>query len=423
MSKEPDRSPNSLVDELMSKLEFMTSGGPMVNLRALELELPQQSFATRQAYPFPRGELPRYLGAELKAYLRVEPLPQSVEELRQVLVHNVPLAWQSFLAGLDEDFHPPVEMPFPSDLVAGISQRDINDLHLAANIEAAPLGFDASDPLCYGWVAMQYFAVNLACAWPAGAGSPPLDLCGLPSDTGHRCLPAESVAAINRLLTSCSDDIRTPALFFLCSYAALMESSWEAIKDNRDKADDDLIRSIAWAHRMQDTIRDLLVEPDPNPTTMMRAHRARRLLAAPSSYLRLAVTREVNELLQIDLKHESLQQLLSCKFDESLGELVSTRRESLEYLLVRVDEIIDQAKQNAAEQKEVLASHGIVQRSRTLNVVRACALAIREVLSEGSVKGRGKPRKPVLQLLATWGVSSISDDSFDQLIRQVEQEA
>jgi len=374
---------DSLVDELMCELEVMVPElGLMVDQQAFYKVLASKPWFTRAPYPFPRGELKRYLADELQTHLGVPP-PSSIRELREVLVQVAPERIELFLArrfGKDEV---PQQLPFSGSLLADIEQQDVDVLHRAMDVESAPLGFGRTDPLCYGWLALHYFSVNVACACPMSRERPAdmvgaFDLCGAPSVVGHRRLPPMNVDKINQLLLEYSrESIRSPALFFLGAHAGLMQSSVEVIRNSRKYANRDMRRVISWARNVQKTIRDLLFVEPIHASSVIHRRRARRILAGASSYPPIVITRAIEEL-----------------------------REPLEQLDQSVDETIEDAKRIAKEQ-DVVASKGLGRRGDYPEIVQRCALAIGDVMAAGP-KARGKARKPVkpvLELLELWGAT------------------
>ena len=110
--------------------------------------------------------------------------------------------------------HLPPGLPFPSDLVESITQDDIDMLCQTMHTDMFPLGFHSAEPLCYAWIALQYFAVN------AGAIGMSYDICGTPGNLHHGFLNPETATEISRRLRSYAEDgVRTPAIFFLCANA------------------------------------------------------------------------------------------------------------------------------------------------------------------------------------------------------------
>lgn len=249
----------ALVDEILSGLVQDDYWGPDVDRRDLEKFLPPRPNPyTQPPFLFPQlDELSQYLADDFRAHFDAPTLPQSIHDLQRLLSEGtpnrlfhwindgeleMPTDWESRVSNS--------ELPFPSGLVADIQQCDVNILYETAWAEGSP-GFERDAPLCYAWVAMQYYAVNAACS----SKDLLFDVCGAPSTMAYQWLAPNRVNEINETLNQYSAaEVRDPAVFFLCAYASLMQSVLLTLRGQaqRQQARKDLNEAKKWATGLQE---------------------------------------------------------------------------------------------------------------------------------------------------------------------------
>ena len=189
----------------------------------------------------------------------LEPSPKSLQDLRRLLTEAAPNRFQQILQAHiydDKDHREQPDyptQPFPPELVGSVVQDDLDKLHSVLDSKANPLRFSSTDPVFYAWAALHYFAVNYAAGQRGNFHS------SVFPDPYEYDFYWDKVEPINERMKEYAErGIRVPAMFLICSYAALMQSSLPAQRDRKKLAQKDLRELRTWANRLTRTIREQL---------------------------------------------------------------------------------------------------------------------------------------------------------------------
>ena len=369
-----------------------TNDGPPHEEDAPSEEL-SESLEQLEYVLFPQLELTRYLEDDIRLHFG-EPLPQSISDLRRVLVEVAP---QRLVVGR---FYPTFGcIPYPPELLADIEQQDVDVLHQTVHTENNPLEFESNDPLCYAWVAMQYFDITqeasfefaMSRRWnlPTSSYDPP---------------PPESVKEINRLLRDYKKEgVRVPALFFLCAHGALMQRGFIGMRNRLSHTRHELNGVASWMERARQAFGEVLeettdVEDDvrDRATEDLWPEPSLRTLTLPGDIPRKALGREI-ERLQLRAPLE------------------------LEQLTKSIGVISQRVREMDAEQDRIARAIGLKQHSKYADALSRAFLAIRDLISAAR-PGKRRPRKEVRELLGLWG-ADVSEQASKHWIEEREAES
>ena len=395
------KPPWSLFEDVLSDLVRTSPQGSTVEWWRLERSLPEYG----AAYPllFPTDELAKYLEDDFQGILKA-PVPKSIVALRRILIDIVPKRVGRFPvdSGIYQEMpphaevrevrifpnQPPVEvkhlppgLPFSPDLVGGIDQGDVDVVHRTMNTDGAPLGFRSDEPLCYAWIALQYFAIN------TGTLGWNYDVCGAPGNLRYGYLPPETVTKIANRLRKYG----APSMLFLCANGALAQLGRKEIRERRRAGDEEFEEAERWANQLKSTLMELTSPPRPDEgdRVLVKAYRARRLLMAPGVLPRVAIPRAA-EALQLT--------------------------EPLRNLIGRIDTIMDYVRRMQQEQEEILRLEGLRPGTMHADLLRRAFLAVRDLIPVAR-SGRGRPRSEVNELFGLWGVE-VKKDTLNRWIRE-----
>lgn len=395
------KAPWSLSEDVLSDLVRTSPQGSTVEWWRIENSLPEYG----AAYPllFPTDELEKYLEDDFQGILKA-PVPKSIAELRRILTDIVPKRVDRFPvdSGMHQEMpphaavrevqifpnQPPVEvkhlppgLPFPPDLVGGIDQADVDVVHRTMNTVGAPLSFRSDEPLCYAWIALQYFAIN------TGTLGWKYDACGAPGNLHYGYLRPETVAEIAKRLRGYG----SPSMLFLCANGACAQLGREEIRERRRAGDEEFEETERWANQLKSTLMELISPPRPDEgeRVLVKAYRVRRLLMAPGVLPRVAIPRNA-EALQLT--------------------------EPLTNLIGRIDAIMDHARRMQQEQEDILRSEGLRPGTTHADLLRRAFLAVRDLIPVAR-SGRGRPRSEVNELFGLWGVE-VKKDTLNRWIRE-----
>ena len=149
---DPGNSWRQLAEDIVDDLTEDTPYGRMIERRRLFESIPRlrPRFSMEQ-FIFPAGDedISRLVLDEFQGDLATDDVPQSIDDLRRILSDVVPQ--RLFLT---------VEQPFPPSIVADVRQEDIDLLYSVVCASGFALPFASSDPICFAWIALQYFAAN-----------------------------------------------------------------------------------------------------------------------------------------------------------------------------------------------------------------------------------------------------------------------
>jgi len=346
------------------------------------------------------GEMRQFLEREFYAQSQIPP-PQNIEELRRIFAEIEP---HECLMSAGFGFER--VSPFPTHLVRDIQQADVDVVHGTIAKDFDTLGFESSEPLCYSWLAMEYYNINRAVErqWH-------VEEYGLPFPARYQEVSPEDVGNINNLLARyAAEGISVPAVFFISAHGALMQAGIQDLRDRKTQADSDLEGVTRWVQGLKKTITELLEGtsgPDSWPAPIpgggivppgtfvgfWSVHSAKRQLMAPGNLPMVAIASELS----------------------SLG-----LREPLEKLLFKIEGIMDQVvvmEQDQGDYVEKIV--GLKQGSRHVQPLKTAFIALREVIDAGRPGKRGA-RKELRDLLGWWG-AEVSEHASNIWVRQEHQ--